>query len=595
MIKLSKKVIWAFVALILIIAVIVSSILIFSNDGKYNKNKYNSTTVFASGGTKQKDANLNAITLNEENGAININLHFVSGSSLEETTPCQVPEYKVEFLESPLRLQVTLKDMMYWDYMVQGIPDDKTFLINGMFQMSPYSDNTDTTLYFSLSKSVKFKVIEQDNVLTISLKPDKKDKQADGWYLACDMYYEYQTGEKTDYGFTPSLCDDKISVIMLSQRFKTENQAENERDKLLTSSLEGVEIRLISLKAGELPTYSESSTSQALLGESILSIDGAKTTLPLFYGDARFLAWNPDGSGALFAKTEDGQEKLYIADKNGARHLLTETGFSTVIKPFFSSDGARLVFVDQSENTTVVTALDVQSGKVNVINKEENSFGEIIMGVALNETGTKLYCLSGSETYSIKVYDFATDKITTLKDNILLESDFYYNNGYLYYCDVIDEYEAVVRLNITSGEQELLHKGAQFTISPDGKKLALIVEHYETAVCDLRVVDLEKNAWDTVMEDVVTTEFFFGFDSKQLYFTVETGDDEFYYQIMCYDVEKMECVIKAQAINSVFFPSNKPNEIIISVMYNDETGSRHATYIADFDKMVVGENTEQGE
>ena len=595
MIKLSKKVIGAFVALILVLAVIISSIMIFTSGGKYNKNKYNNTTVTTEGGSKQKDANLNEISLTEDNGAININLHFISGSSLEETTPCKVPEYKVEFLEAPLRLQITLKDMVYWDYMVQGVPDDETFLINGMFQMSPYNNNTDTTLYFSLSKSVKFKVLEQDNLLTISLKPDKKDKQEDGWYLACDMYYEYQTGEKTDYGFTPVLCSDKISVIMMSQRFKNENQAKNERDKLLTSSLEGVEIRLISLKAGELPTYSESSSTHALLGESILSIDGAKTTLPLFYSDARFLAWNPDGSGALFAKTEDGQEKLYIADKNGARHLLTETGFSTVIKPFFSSDGTRLVFVDQSENTTVVTAIDVQSGKVTVINKEENAFGEIIMGVALNETGTKLYCLSGSEAYSIKVYDFATDKITTLKDNILLESDLYYHNGYLYYCDVVDEYEAVVRLNITSGQQELLHKGAQFTISPDGTKLALIVEHYETAVCDLRVVDLENNAWDTVMEDVVTTEFFFGFDSKQLYFTVETGDDEFYYQIMCYDVEKMKCVSKAQAINSVFFPSNKPNEIIISVMFNDETGSHHATYIADFDKMVVGENAEQGE
>lgn len=595
MIKLSKKVIWAVVALILILAVIISSILIFLTDGKYNKNKYNSTTVSALGGSKQKDANLNKITLTEDNGAININLHFISGSSLEETSPCLVPEYKVEFLESPLRLQVTLKDMVYWDYMVEGMPDDQTFLINGMFQMSPYNNNTDTTLFFSLSKSVKFKVLEQDNVLTISLKPDKKDKQQDGWYLACDMYYEYQTGEKTGYGFTPSLCDDKISVIMLSQQFKTEKQAIKERDKLLTSTLEGTEIRIISLKAGELPTYSESSSTHALLGESILSVDGAKVTLPLFYGDARFLAWNPDGSGALFAKTEEGYEKLYIADKNGARHLLTENGFATVIKPFFSADGSRLVFVDQSETSTVVTTLDINSGKVTVINKEENAFGEIIMGVALNETGTKLYCLSGNETYSIKVYDFATDKITTLKDNILLESDLYYHNGYLYYCDVVDEYEAVVRLNITSNQQELLHKGAQFTVSPDGTKLALIVEDYETAVCNLRVVDLENNAWDTVAEDVVTTEFFFGFDSKQLYFTVETGDDEFYYQIMCYDVETMECLSKAQAINSVFFPSNKPNEIIISVMYMDETGSRHATYIADFDKMVVGENIQQGE
>ncbi len=595
MAKLNKKVVWFFVALLLVLAVILSSILIFTSGNKYSKNKFNKTTFSCSGGQKQKNANLNQITLSEDNGALNINLHFVSGSFLEETTPCKVPEYNVEFIQSPLRLQINLKDLVYWDYMIEGMPEDSTFLINGMFQMSPSNNNTDTTLYFGLSKSVKYKVIEQDNVLTISLMPEKKDKQEDGWYLACDMYYEYQMGEKTDYGFTPILCDDNISVIMISQRFKTEEQAIQRRDELLTSTLEGVDIRLISLKAGEIPTYSENSNSQALLGESILSIDGAKTTLPLFYSDARFLVWNIDGSGALFAKTEEGLEKLYIADKNGAKHLITETGFSTVIKPVFSKDGTRLVFVDQSEEASIVTAVDVKSGKVTVINEEENAFGEIIMGVAINETGTKIYCLSGSETYSIQIYDFATDKITTLKEDIYLESDLYYHNGYLYYCDVVDEYEAVVKLNIADGKVENLHKGAQFALSPDGKKIAVITENYETAVSDLRIIDLEKNAWDTVLEDVVTTEFFFGWDSNQLYFTVETGDDEFYYEIMCYDIEKMECKGIAQAVNSVFFPSNKANEIIISVMYNDEMGSHHATYIADFDKMTVGENIEQGE
>jgi DNA-binding beta-propeller fold protein YncE len=250
------------------------------------------------------------------------------------------------------------------------------------------------------------------------------------------------------------------------------------------------------------------------------------------------------------------------------------------------------VFVDQTEEASVVTAIGVKSGNISVINNEENAFGDIIMGVQLNETGTKLYCLSGSQTYSIKVYDFATDKITTIKDNILLESDLYYYNGYLYYCDVVDEYEAVVRLNVSNGEIELLHKGSQFTVSPDGNKIAVIAEHYETAVCDLRVIDITKNAWDTVFEDVVTTEFFFSSDSKTLYFALETGDDEFYYQLMKYDLETMKAEGIAQAINSVFYASNKPNEIIVSVMYNDETGSRPATYIADFDQMIIGETQE---
>ena len=61
---------------------------------------------------------------------------------------------------------------------------------------------------------------------------------------------------------------------------------------------------------------------------------------------------------------------------------------------------------------------------------------------------------------------------------------------------------------------------------------------------------------------------------------------------MKYDLETMKAEGIAQAINSVFYASNKPNEIIVSVMYNDETGSRPATYIADFDQMIIGETQE---
>ncbi len=594
MIKLDKKRLTLIAAAVLVVVIIISTIAIFCSG--YNPRKYNKTVHSVTGGSKQVNANINEITLTNDNGAVNINLNFVSGSEVVEAVqPSGIPEYEVKFIESPLRLQITLKDLSYWDYMIKGTPQDEYDLLNGMFQMSPYEDNTDTVLYFSLKKSVKFKVIENGGTLTVSLLPDKKDKQQGGWYLACDLYYEYQIGEKTDYGFEPSLCDDNISVIMLSQRFKNEKQARSQMEKLASSTLEGVNIRMFKLESGQLPKYADDMDAQALLGESILSIDGAKTTLPLFFADARFLTWNPDGSGALFTKTEEGIEKLYIADKNGSKRLLTETGFSTVLKAAFSEDGSRLAFIDQSESAAVVTTVNVKTGEVKVINKEETPFGSIIMGVQLDETGNKLYCLNGDETYAVSVYDFATDTLSVLKDNILLESDLFYNKGYLYYCDVVDEYEAVVRLNVSGeGDAELIHKGSQFTVSPDGTLIAVIAEHYETAVCDLRVIHVDGNTWDTVFEDVVTTEFFFSSDSKSLYFAVETGDDEFYYQLMKYDVEPMEAKGIAQAVNCVFYASNRPNEIIISVMYTDEAGSRPATYIADFDKMTVGETTEQG-
>ncbi len=591
---LVKKIIICAVALVLVAALVVGIIVITNSDKtpEYDPNNYNDTVHTVSGGAKQESANISEISISQENDAININLKFVSGSAVEnDVKECGIPEYTLSFLQSPLRLQINFKGITYWDYMVMGTPVDATGLINGMFQVSPYTDGGDVVLYFNLTKSAQFKVQENGNTLTVSFLAKEQD-QTEKWYLISDLYYEYQIGEMPECGFTPMLCNDNISIIMISQAYSSQEEASKAMDQLLTSTLEGVKVRIISLNQGQLPPYTDSADAQALLSESVLSVNGAKTTLPLFYADARFLCWIPDGSGAVFAKTEDGVEKLYTADKNGTKHIFVDQGFSTVIKAGYSQDGSRLAFVEQAEETSLVTVVDVKSGKINVIGQEENSWGDIIMDVQLNENGTKLYCLSGNSTYSIKCYDFATSEITTVADNILLESDLGYKDGYLYYCDIVNEYEAVVRRNVSGGEVELIHKGSQFTLSPDGKKIAVISEEYETAVCDLIIVDIETKSSEIVLGDIVTSEFFFTSSGKSMFYILETGDPEYYYQLMRYDIATKGTTTMAQCINGVFYPSDKDNEIIISVIYSNDTGEHPVTYIADFDKMVVGESDE---
>ncbi len=588
----SKKTVIIAVAVVLVIAIILGMIIYYSANAipKYDPLKYNNTVHTAIGGEKQENANIKNIGITKDDGAENINLDFVSGSLLDANAdPCGIPEYVVEFIPSPLRLKITFKNIVYWDYMVAGIPVASSELINGAFQMSPAEDGGDTVLYFTLTKAVAFKIIENESTLTVSLIEEVKDAENEKWYLTADLYYEYQTGQMPQGNFTPILCDDNISVIMISEAYKSLEDAQKAKEELLASDFEGISISVVSLKQGQLPPYGSSLDSQALLSESVLSIDGAKTTLPLFYADARFLTWLPDGSGALFAKNEDGLEKLYVADKAGTKRLLVEQGFSTVVKAVYSSDCSRLAFIEQAEDTSVITVIDVKSGKITVVGNEENVLGEIIMGVQLNENGTKLFFLSGNSTYSLQVYDFATGQITNLDTDILVESDLIYHNGYLYYCDVIDEYEAVVRLRSGCGEAELIHKGSQFKLSSDGKKIAVISEDYETAVCDLKVIHIETGLSESVLDDIVTSDFFFTPSGESVFYVLETGDPEFYYQLVRYDLTTKETTVMAQCINSVFYPSDKDNEIIISVIYSGENGAQPVTYIADFDKMVVGE------
>ena len=595
MLKIKSKKTLIILCAVILVVVLTLGLFFWKNSEKtpeYDPLKYNDTIHTVSGGKNQENANVNSISLEKDENAINVVFDFISGSVIDaNVTACGIPEYKVEFISSPIRLKVSFS-AVYWDYMVTGMPEDETGLINGMFQMSPQEIGDNVVLYFSLTKNVQFKVIENEDKLTVSLLPEEEQDDETKWYIVSDLYYEYQAGQMAESDFTPMLCDDKISVIMISKAYESEETAKIAMEGMLASSFEGKKMRVIPLKENELPTYSDSADTQALLSESVLSIDGAKTTLPLFYADARFLCWAPDNSGALFAKNENGAEKLYIADKNGTKRLLGEQEFSTIVEAVFSSDGSRIAFIEQAEETSLVTVVDVNSGKITVVNDENNPWGEFILGVQFNGNGTKLYCFSGNSSYSIKCYDFATSSVTTLEDNIFLESNLQYSSGYLYYCDIVNEYEAVVRKSISGGDVELIHKGSQFTLSPDGKRVAVIVEDYETAVCDLRVVNIETKTSEIVLGDIVASEFFFTSDSEKIFYLLETGDPEYYYQLMRYDINTKETVTMAQCINSVVYASDKPNEVIISVIYEGENGAIPVTYIADFDKMVVGETEE---
>ena len=583
-----KKIIACAVAGGLILAVTLTAVFCGAQS-RYRADKYNKTTLTTSGGSPQPDANINEIAITSgEEGTVDIRFYFVAGSEAEGgITACGIPEYSIAFLPDPLRLMVTIKGLVYWDYVIKGTAVDETGVVSGLFQMLPQDGSGDTVFYLNLAKSVTFQVREEpDGVLAVSLKPEEM-QQANGWYLLADLYYEYQAGEMPACGFTPTLCDDNISVLMISEKCKSREDAQQKMDELLTGVLEGEELRLVELAFGELPKYSENTDSAALLNESILSIDGAKTSLPLFFADARFLCWIPGSSTALFVKTEDEMDRLYTADKAGARHLLFDTQLATVIKAVYSADGSTLAYIERAGDIELCSIYRADTGNITVIGgqgEEEPPLGEMILGIALNDDGSKLYVISGNSMYSLKEYDVTTGEVRVLDAEIIVESDLSYHNGYLYYCDVVEEWEVVVQHELTTDQINVIQKGAVFSLSNDGSKIAVITEDYETAVCDLNLVDISSGESTLVLADIVTSEFFISSDNSAVYYILETGDEELYYQINRYDIQTGETTVEASSINGVFYASNMPDEIIISIMYNGESGNYPVSYIASFQK-----------
>ena len=592
---LIKKIIFYSSAAILVAAIIL--VAVFASQ-RYNPKKYNRSSLSVSGGAPQENANLSGLNIvpGNEPESVDIVLSFSSGSEVDgNLTDCGIPEYCVSFLSSPMRLNISLKSLTYWDYVISGTPSDASGLVIGSFRAN-LSESNETLLCFNLSSDVTFKVTENGSSLTISLLPKATDSENTGWYILCDLFYEYQEGSMPESDFTPTLCNDNISVIMISNMFKTEQLAQNQMDALLVGSFEGINMRLVALDRFTLPQYAENTDATALLSESVLSVDGAKTSLPLLFADARFLCWLPDNSGALFAKAEESGEMLYIADKSGTKHQLISESFSTVVTTAYSSDGKYLSFVDQTDDVNLVTIVELETGAISVIGSGEEGqiLGNMIIGLAMNDDGSKLYCLSGDQIYSLKAYDIKTKEIEILATNIIVESDLKYNNGYLYYCDVVDEVESVVRISAKDpSKRDVIYKGSQFSLSSDGSLVAVITEDYDTAVCDLNLVSVntEDHECETVLHDIVSGDFFISSDNKYVFYVLETGDEEFYYQIMRYDRETDETSVMAQSINGVFFASDRPNEIIISVIYSENGMTHPVTYLADFDAIAL--NTQE--
>ncbi len=580
--KEKQDIIIGAVALIMLIISVVLGIS--SMPRGYRQGEFNSSTVSAFGGKRQENANLNKIDVIVNEGSVQIDFSFVSGSESEgETSQCGIPEYKVEFLQGPARMLVTFTDVVYYDYVVTGVETDITDIIIGMFRNGG-------SFYFNLSSDVEFLLTENGGTLSVVLRKKESDDII-RYYLTGDLYYEYQNGQMPECGFTPTLCSDNMSVVMISKGYKTREQAEKEKDSLLTGKLEGFEIDLQELKGNQLPVYNEESTQAQLLSESIVSINGAKISLPLFFGDARFLCWCPNNTSALFAKAEDGVEKLYVADREGTKHQLSDKTFSTITKAAYSADGSVLAIVDNADDVERCSVYDVEQNtlKMLVDSSGESLLGENILGLTVSDDGMRVYSVSGKDVYSLKEYDVLSSTVRELKTQILVETDLKYFNGNLYYNDVYEEREMFLKYSIDSDSITPIAAGASFTMSPDGLTAAVISENYETAVCDLNIVNIESGEVKTVLGDAITNDYFFSNDGKKLYYVLETGDEEFYYQIISYDIQTGETEIKAQSINASFFASNMPEEVIISVMYEHEGSAHSATYIASLKEIVQEE------
>ena len=571
-----------------------------NNTGKPDKNGYFESSYVYTGGAEQNDANLKdiSVAVTKDNKEVAISFKFVNGSASttgDEKNMVGLPNYSVAFLKDPLRLTVSVDNLDYWDYQMNSSWNDSTGLILGMFRLMPVNTLTSTTFYFNLSSNVTYKVEESDGKLIVTLK--KIDQAAvNGFYVTGNLFYEFQNGILPDgAGLTPTLCKDKISVIMISSRFDKQEDAESFRTRIqnsYSSGLSGKELNIVQLVTNDLPSYDDDLDLQAVLNRTILKIDGKETNLPLFFADARFLCWMPDGKRALFAKptAQDNSEgvpaeQLYLADQDGMKTLLFDQNLASVATAAFSQDGKKLAFVEQSGDIQLCSIYDLDKKSITVLG--EDVFGGTISGIAWNSSGTKLYAMTGTDMLVLKEYDVASNTAKNITDYPGVETILQCVDNYLYYVDVVDNVETVVKTKLDTGDTTSLVQGDEFDVSKNGRYIA--VQRTDTTTDEglgkLVIYDTVSKTETEVVKNLVIGDFFFNSDSTALYYISDnTAADagQFIFSINKYDILAKTNTHLADSTNGIFSESNLPNEIIINVMYTKKDGDYPATYIAKF-------------
>jgi len=590
---LLKKMI-AFLVVLTLLAAVVGC-----NNGQ-DKGTYQESTYIYSGGGDQNNANLKdlSVALTKDTDEVVLTFRFVNGSSITtgtETDMQGLPPYQIAFLQNPTRMMLTVENLQFWDYQVNSSWSDSSGLVQGMFRLVPINSLTGTTFYFNLSEGVRYKVEESDGKLVVTLKKQTQEV-LDGYYVTGNLFYEFQEGQLTEgAGLTPTLCNDKISVIMISSRFEKQEDAESFRTRIMnsySSGLSGKELNIVQQKNNVLPSYDDEMDLQAVLNRTILKIDGKETSLPLFFADARFLCWMPDGKKALFAKPMmvDKTEgvpavQLYLADQDGMKTLLFDAELADISKAAFSDDGKKLAFVEQSGDIQLCSVFNMETKEVTVLG--EDIFGGNIEGIAWNSDGTKLYAMAGTDMLVLREYDIASKTAVNITNYPGVATILQCIDNYLYFVDVMDNVTSVVKMNIETGDFTSLVAGETFDVSANGRYIAVMRPDVEAdeGYGSLVLFDTVENKETVIAQNMIVGTFFFNSDSTRLYYVADnTAADagQFVYSIYQYDILAKANTHLADSTKGTFSESNLPHQMIINVMYTKKDGDYPATYVAKF-------------
>lgn len=560
-----------------------------------------------SGGQHAQDANIKSVTAETVGEDTVISISFIYGSKysdVDEAKIDMVPSYEVSGVASPSRLAVAFDGIDFWDWENRVDQSLSSGIFHGAFSKLPYDDSP-YMLVFQLNEGVAYSVEENDDVLIIRLRSiGQSDKK---FCVALDAFYEYQEGKIPDvWGFTPSLCSDLSSKILLTDAMDTMQEAEMLLAQISAemSNISPELFTVVEVSDNDLPSIQVQGLSAYQV--PIVKVNGVEKHLDIAMANGAYQTSSPDGKTSLFSAPVDGNmdyEFLWKKDHSGKLQKLWDYEFYTITKAEFSPDGSRLCVRDMSRDGYSIYCLSADQQEL--IDFRLDGIGSYITNFAWHENSQILYIIDEAEmqvedengemeTFVVNQlisYDLSKDygeRITVLMDSGMCDSELDFYKGGLYFT-LEDDYgeESIVRYDAQTGVISTLAQGFGFKLSAGGKMAVLKYEQNNTDSYGYQISVLDVNTQDiTILEEfAIVTEFHWSLDGNKLYYMKYSGEDEAFYYVLCsYDVQSGRVAEILSSATSYFYTTHVANQIMfVDYVYGENT--KTVTYSLDLTKI----------
>ncbi len=464
------------------------------------------STPFKGGSDDIENANLASVNISGDDSTSQIALSFnegsrVSGDMVEEKAS-GVPSYTVVSLDNPQRIIIELPKVEHWDYEF-NTPFYETEGVFGLFRVPMEKGYA---LYIQLSGESEFSVESYDNNIEISLKavenqPEGQETSApeknnyveiigaeDGqkYYCVADAYRDYLEDAITLNGMTPILSQERSNILLISDGFDFESEAEQFKNNILMTnpSLSPEKWKVLPLLAGEFPSYDHDIEYTAVYEKEVIRLDGVPSTCEVFIPDGVYLCTDVRNGDVLYSQRksfDEGKEihsyeELWLLDSSGEKRRVLDFEFYTIERAAFSPSGHLLAVLERTEEGANLYAFNTNTWEL-AADLTSEGFGSMVSSFTWDQLGTKIYAICLNDGIALHEYDFsvpfcAKRHLTVYNDNID-EGSLGFHDGRIYfsYSDMNDG-TWIYSVMPKGGASTKFREGSEFALSKDGEFMA---------------------------------------------------------------------------------------------------------------------------